>query len=79
MLCADYGDEGILSLDLHSKNGKSVLGVVAGNTFDESIQSFGYGKEATIPFTVDFTPPLIPDVNQATAPVPSIQRHPSPG
>ena len=39
---ADYRDEIISSLDLHPQDGKAVLRVMVGNTFDESVQVFGH-------------------------------------
>ena len=46
----DYGDKITTSFDLHPKNRKTVLGVVIGDSFDESIQSFGHETATSFDF-----------------------------
>ena len=48
---ADYGDKIITSFDLHPKNRKTVLWVVIGDSFNESVQDFGHEAATSFDFS----------------------------
>ncbi len=45
---ADHADKIVPSFYFHPKHGKTVLWIVVGDTFDESVQGFGHDRESLL-------------------------------
>ena len=69
---ANDWDQGFSALNLYLQDRKTVVGIVIGNSFDQSAQGFWHGQVAASPFAVDFMPASLPAPNHTNHPLPEI-------